>query len=189
MATSAPRILQAWMWYVPVLAVNGSMEAYVSSLSSESALGAWSRYALRPNHPAYELIIYPDTSPSHRPSSRPPLSVFIAQVSATRHSYTPTSPTLLHALRTASASHSLRGRRRCAMCYQGALLSLLVQWRIWPSARALHMCWEMLRTRGCFASPLMSPSADASGWPAWLRGGRAITCRRDWDSMGGWDLG
>ncbi|KAL1663879.1 Rft protein-domain-containing protein [Schizophyllum commune] len=44
MATSAPRILQAWMWYVPVLAVNGSMEAYVSSLSSESALGAWSRY-------------------------------------------------------------------------------------------------------------------------------------------------
>ncbi|KAL1674780.1 Rft protein-domain-containing protein [Schizophyllum commune] len=44
MATSAPRILQAWMWYVPVLAVNGSMEAYVSSLSSESALGTWSRY-------------------------------------------------------------------------------------------------------------------------------------------------
>ncbi|KAL1731892.1 Rft protein-domain-containing protein [Schizophyllum commune] len=60
MATSAPRILQAWMWYVPVLAVNGSMEAYVSSLSSESALGAWSRYLTlaSPIFPATALGLY-----------------------------------------------------------------------------------------------------------------------------------
>ncbi|KAI4522951.1 Rft-1-domain-containing protein [Schizophyllum commune Loenen D] len=60
MATSAPRILQAWMWYVPVLAVNGSMEAYVSSLSSESALGAWSRYLtlVSPIFPATALGLY-----------------------------------------------------------------------------------------------------------------------------------
>ncbi|TRM66680.1 Rft protein-domain-containing protein [Schizophyllum amplum] len=60
MATSAPHILQAWMWYVPVLAVNGSLEAYVSSVSSEAALGAWSRYLTlaSPVFPAMALSLY-----------------------------------------------------------------------------------------------------------------------------------
>ena len=38
MATSAPRILAAWIWYIPVLALNGGLEAFLSSVASPKDL-------------------------------------------------------------------------------------------------------------------------------------------------------
>ena len=43
MATSAPRILAAWVWYIPVLALNGGLEAFLSSVASPKALNEQSR--------------------------------------------------------------------------------------------------------------------------------------------------
>ncbi|KAJ7273072.1 Rft protein-domain-containing protein [Mycena rebaudengoi] len=34
LSTSAPRVLSAWVWYIPVLALNGGLEAFISSVSS-----------------------------------------------------------------------------------------------------------------------------------------------------------
>ncbi|KAJ7611578.1 Rft protein-domain-containing protein [Roridomyces roridus] len=34
LATSAPRVLSAWVWYIPVLALNGGLEAFISSVST-----------------------------------------------------------------------------------------------------------------------------------------------------------
>ncbi|KAJ3740191.1 Rft protein-domain-containing protein, partial [Lentinula detonsa] len=31
--TSAPRVLEAWIWYIPVLAVNGGLEAFIASVA------------------------------------------------------------------------------------------------------------------------------------------------------------
>ena len=43
MATSAPRILAAWVWYIPVLALNGGLEAFLSSVASPKDLNEQSR--------------------------------------------------------------------------------------------------------------------------------------------------
>jgi len=43
MATSAPRILAAWIWYIPVLALNGGLEAFLSSVASPKDLNKQSR--------------------------------------------------------------------------------------------------------------------------------------------------
>ncbi|CAK5280946.1 unnamed protein product [Mycena citricolor] len=36
--TSAPRVLGAWIWYIPVLALNGGLEAFISSVSTPKDL-------------------------------------------------------------------------------------------------------------------------------------------------------
>ncbi|KAK7035777.1 Rft protein-domain-containing protein [Favolaschia claudopus] len=38
LATSAPHVLSAWVWYIPVLALNGGVEAFISSVSSPGDL-------------------------------------------------------------------------------------------------------------------------------------------------------
>jgi oligosaccharide translocation protein RFT1 len=47
--TSAPEILTAWVWYIPVLAVNGVLEAFLSSVSDTRNLNKQSRFVER--HP------------------------------------------------------------------------------------------------------------------------------------------
>jgi oligosaccharide translocation protein RFT1 len=42
--TSAPQVLSAWVWYVPVLAVNGGLEAFVSSVATPIDLHRQSRW-------------------------------------------------------------------------------------------------------------------------------------------------
>ncbi|KXN84240.1 Oligosaccharide translocation protein RFT1 [Leucoagaricus sp. SymC.cos] len=44
MATSAPQILAAWIWYIPVLAVNGGLEGFVASVASTKDLNIQSRW-------------------------------------------------------------------------------------------------------------------------------------------------
>ena len=46
MATSAPHILAAWVWYIPVLALNGGLEAFLSSVATPKDLNEQSRYLL-----------------------------------------------------------------------------------------------------------------------------------------------
>ena len=41
--TSAPRVLSAWVWYIPVLAFNGSLEAFSSSIVTPQDLNRQSR--------------------------------------------------------------------------------------------------------------------------------------------------
>jgi oligosaccharide translocation protein RFT1 len=43
LSTSAPGVLAAWIWYIPVLAVNGGLEAFVSSVSIPKDLNRQSR--------------------------------------------------------------------------------------------------------------------------------------------------
>jgi oligosaccharide translocation protein RFT1 len=43
MATSAPSVLAAWVWYIPVLAVNGELEAFLSSVATSADLNRQSR--------------------------------------------------------------------------------------------------------------------------------------------------
>lgn len=43
MATSAPQILAAWVWYIPVLAVNGGLEGFVASVARPQELNRQSR--------------------------------------------------------------------------------------------------------------------------------------------------
>lgn len=43
MATSAPQILAAWAWYIPVLAVNGGLEGFVASVANSKELNRQSR--------------------------------------------------------------------------------------------------------------------------------------------------
>lgn len=43
LSTSAPSVLQAWVWYIPVLAVNGGLEAFVSSVAMSKDLNRQSR--------------------------------------------------------------------------------------------------------------------------------------------------
>jgi oligosaccharide translocation protein RFT1 len=43
MATSAPHILAAWVWYIPVLAVNGGLEGFVASVAGSQELNSQSR--------------------------------------------------------------------------------------------------------------------------------------------------
>ncbi|TFK48340.1 Rft-1-domain-containing protein [Heliocybe sulcata] len=42
--TSAPSVLAAWIWYLPVLAVNGGMEAFVSSVQRPGDVNQQSRW-------------------------------------------------------------------------------------------------------------------------------------------------
>ncbi|KAF7294685.1 Oligosaccharide translocation protein RFT1 [Mycena indigotica] len=44
LSTSAPRVLQAWIWYIPVLALNGGLEAFISSVSTPKDLNRQSRW-------------------------------------------------------------------------------------------------------------------------------------------------
>ncbi|KAF8797724.1 RTF domain-containing protein [Phlegmacium glaucopus] len=46
MATSAPRILAAWIWYIPVLALNGGLEAFLSSVASPKDFNEQSRWMI-----------------------------------------------------------------------------------------------------------------------------------------------
>jgi oligosaccharide translocation protein RFT1 len=43
LSTSAPSVLAAWIWYIPVLAVNGGLEAFVSSVAGLKDLNSQSR--------------------------------------------------------------------------------------------------------------------------------------------------
>jgi len=43
LSTSAPNVLAAWIWYIPVLAVNGGLEAFVSSVAIPKDLNRQSR--------------------------------------------------------------------------------------------------------------------------------------------------
>jgi oligosaccharide translocation protein RFT1 len=44
--TSAPKVLSAWMWYIPVLATNGGLEAFYSSVATTQDLRTQSRWML-----------------------------------------------------------------------------------------------------------------------------------------------
>lgn len=46
MSTSAPQVLGAWLFYIPVLAVNGALEAFLSSVASSKDLNKQSRCVL-----------------------------------------------------------------------------------------------------------------------------------------------
>ncbi|KAG6853215.1 hypothetical protein C0991_006118 [Blastosporella zonata] len=43
LATSAPQVLSAWVWYIPVLAFNGGLEAFLSSVATPQDLNRQSR--------------------------------------------------------------------------------------------------------------------------------------------------
>lgn len=43
LTTSAPQILSAWVWYIPVLAVNGGLEGFVASVANSRDLNRQSR--------------------------------------------------------------------------------------------------------------------------------------------------
>jgi oligosaccharide translocation protein RFT1 len=42
LTTSAPNVLAAWVWYIPVLAINGGLEAFVTSVATPQDLNAQS---------------------------------------------------------------------------------------------------------------------------------------------------
>jgi len=44
LSTSAPSVLAAWVWYIPVMAVNGGLEAFHSSVATPKDLNAQSRF-------------------------------------------------------------------------------------------------------------------------------------------------
>ncbi|KAG6878046.1 hypothetical protein C0993_000369 [Termitomyces sp. T159_Od127] len=44
LATSAPQVLSAWVWYIPVLAFNGGLEAFLSSVATPQDLNKQSRW-------------------------------------------------------------------------------------------------------------------------------------------------
>ncbi|KAF9561580.1 Rft-1-domain-containing protein [Agrocybe pediades] len=44
LSTSAPEVLAAWVWYIPVLAVNGGLEAFLASVATSKDLNAQSRW-------------------------------------------------------------------------------------------------------------------------------------------------
>jgi len=43
LSTSAPKVLGAWVWYIPVLAINGGLEAFWSSVAGRKEIGKQSR--------------------------------------------------------------------------------------------------------------------------------------------------
>ncbi|KAG9318302.1 Rft-1-domain-containing protein [Chiua virens] len=45
-STSAPKVLSAWIWYIPVLALNGGLEAFYSSVATPQDLRVQSRWML-----------------------------------------------------------------------------------------------------------------------------------------------
>lgn len=46
LATSAPTVLAAWVWYIPVLAFNGGLEAFLSSVATPADLNKQSRWMI-----------------------------------------------------------------------------------------------------------------------------------------------
>ncbi|KAF8885659.1 Rft protein-domain-containing protein [Infundibulicybe gibba] len=44
LSTSAPAVLSAWVWYIPVLALNGGLEAFISSAATPKDLNSQSRW-------------------------------------------------------------------------------------------------------------------------------------------------
>lgn len=44
LSTSAPKVLAAWIWYIPVLAINGVLEAFFSSIATSQDLQRQSRW-------------------------------------------------------------------------------------------------------------------------------------------------
>ncbi|KAF8064105.1 Rft protein-domain-containing protein [Lyophyllum atratum] len=44
LVTSAPQVLSAWVWYIPVLAFNGGLEAFLSSVATPRDLNSQSRW-------------------------------------------------------------------------------------------------------------------------------------------------
>ncbi len=44
LATSAPRVLSAWLWYIPFLALNGQLEAFLASAADTSELNGQSTW-------------------------------------------------------------------------------------------------------------------------------------------------
>jgi len=42
-STSAPKVLEAWVWYIPLLAFNGGLEAFLSSVATSHDLNKQSR--------------------------------------------------------------------------------------------------------------------------------------------------
>lgn len=44
LSTSAPKVLSAWIWYIPALAINGVLEAFLSSVATPEDLNRQSRY-------------------------------------------------------------------------------------------------------------------------------------------------
>ena len=45
-STSAPEVLSAWIWYIPVLALNGGLEAFYSSVATPQDLRTQSRWVV-----------------------------------------------------------------------------------------------------------------------------------------------
>jgi oligosaccharide translocation protein RFT1 len=43
LSTSAPKVLSAWLWYIPVLAANGVLEAFLASVATPKDLNRQSR--------------------------------------------------------------------------------------------------------------------------------------------------
>ncbi|KIY44731.1 Rft-1-domain-containing protein, partial [Fistulina hepatica ATCC 64428] len=58
--TSARTVLSAWVWYIPLLSVNGGLEAFVSSVADGAALNQQSRYmtVISPLYIAAALFFY-----------------------------------------------------------------------------------------------------------------------------------
>ncbi|KAF8966965.1 Rft protein-domain-containing protein [Flammula alnicola] len=46
LSTSAPSVLAAWVWYIPVLAINGGLEAFLSSVATPQDLNQQSRWMI-----------------------------------------------------------------------------------------------------------------------------------------------
>ncbi|KAF5371207.1 hypothetical protein D9758_004092 [Tetrapyrgos nigripes] len=44
--TSAPKVLQAWIWYIPVLAINGGLEAFIASVGGKEDVNRQSRWMI-----------------------------------------------------------------------------------------------------------------------------------------------
>jgi oligosaccharide translocation protein RFT1 len=57
MSTSAPDVLAAWIWYIPFLAVNGVLEAFLSSTATPKELLRQSRCVSPHSYPAMHVFM------------------------------------------------------------------------------------------------------------------------------------
>jgi oligosaccharide translocation protein RFT1 len=53
LSTSAPKVLSAWIWYIPVLSINGVLEAFLSSVATTQDLNRQSQYVATLNCPPH----------------------------------------------------------------------------------------------------------------------------------------
>lgn len=58
--TSAPSVLAAWVWYIPALAINGGLEAFVSSAALPQDVNRQSRWVVLPNYMNSPLTLFVD---------------------------------------------------------------------------------------------------------------------------------